>query len=183
MRTLKGFTLIELLVTIAVVAILMAVAVPSFVQQIRSNQVVTAASKLRDILTYARSEAIKRSSLVSICPSSNGSSCLSSTAWATGWMVFVDDASSESSSSVTISTVLLFWDDVDSNVSITAKKGTSQSLSFLRFNDIGLLAKSSGTDTDSRTFQVQAATCTTTTARLITVGYAGIVSSNSAACS
>ena len=183
MRRLAGFTLIELLVTIAIMAILMAFAVPSFVQQIQSNQVVTTASKLREALSYARSEAIKRSAFVTICPSSNGTSCLSSTAWATGWLVFIDGASYESSSSVTVGTVLLFWDDIDSDVNVSAKKGSSGSLSFLRFNDIGLLAKSSVSDTDSRSFQIQADNCSTSTARTISVGYAGIISSVSATCS
>lgn len=55
-----GFTLIELMVTIAVAAILLAVAVPSFRHLIISNRLTTAANDVVTALTVARSEAIKR---------------------------------------------------------------------------------------------------------------------------
>lgn len=59
-----GFTLIELMVTIAVAAILLAVAVPSFRHLIISNRLTTAANNVVTAVTLARSEAIKRNANV-----------------------------------------------------------------------------------------------------------------------
>lgn len=61
---MAGFTLIELMVTIAVAAILLAVAVPSFRHLIISNRLTTAANEVVTALTVARSESIKRNANV-----------------------------------------------------------------------------------------------------------------------
>ena len=67
----SGFTLIELMVTIAVLAIVLTIAVPSFQGVIRSNQLTTEANTLASALQLARSEAVKRGVDVSL--SANGS--------------------------------------------------------------------------------------------------------------
>lgn len=86
----RGFTIIELLVVIAIVGILSALAVPSFRAQYDKRSVLAAAELLINDIRYTRSEAIRRTNTVSICSSSNGSSCSAAASWATGWLVFVD---------------------------------------------------------------------------------------------
>jgi len=83
----RGFTLVELMITITILAILLAVAVPSFNSTIRQNQIISESNNLLSSIMYARSEASKRGSNVSICSSSNGSSCANSTDWSTGWII------------------------------------------------------------------------------------------------
>lgn len=87
----SGFTLVELLVTLSLLAILAALAVPSFRSVLARRAVLAAAEAMVSDLRYARSEAIKRVTTVSVCRSDNGSTCSGSTgAWQSGWLVFVD---------------------------------------------------------------------------------------------
>ncbi len=89
-----GLTLIELMVVVALVAILMAVAVPSFQGVVRSNRINGEINAFVGDLQLARSEAIKRGLPVSLCPSSNGTDCLTTNTWHNGWIVFFDPDSS-----------------------------------------------------------------------------------------
>lgn len=86
----NGYTLIELLVTIAIAAILAAVAVPSFQEIFRSNRLSSQTSDLVAALNLARSEALRRGYRVTICKSSDGSSCTEAGDWSQGWVVFAD---------------------------------------------------------------------------------------------
>ena len=58
MKKNKGFTLIELMTTIAVLAIIATMAVPSFSQTIRKNQLIRDTRDFVDLLAETRSEAI-----------------------------------------------------------------------------------------------------------------------------
>lgn len=88
-RRCKGFTLVELMVTIAVVAILLAIALPSFRHVIQRNRVATASNDLLASVAYARTTAIFRHQLVSMCPSADGISCTSAgQAFEPGWIVY-----------------------------------------------------------------------------------------------
>ena len=92
----RSFTLIELLVTVALIAILAVMAVPSFRTMYVKRSVQAAAETLASDIRFARSEAIKRSTRTVICRSSNGTSCLGTVgSWSVGWIVFVDLDSDE----------------------------------------------------------------------------------------
>jgi type IV fimbrial biogenesis protein FimT len=83
--------LLELMVTVAVVAILLTIGIPSYQTTIRGNCAVSTANSLLALMTLARSEAERRSQTVTICPSSDGSTCSgSNAAWAAGAMAFSD---------------------------------------------------------------------------------------------
>lgn len=74
-----GFTLIELMVTVAMLAVLAALATPSFRELIEAQRLRDTAFGLVSDLTLARSEAIKRGGNVALRPVAN--------AWAGGWTV------------------------------------------------------------------------------------------------
>ncbi len=91
MKKQRGFTLIELLITIVVATILVVLAVPAFHNFVQNNRITAQVNDLVTALTLVRSEAVKRKQTVSICSSSNTTSCTGN--WDQGWIVFVDDNS------------------------------------------------------------------------------------------
>ncbi|WP_341707783.1 GspH/FimT family pseudopilin [Halopseudomonas sp.] len=85
----RGFTLIELMVTITVAAVLLTIALPSFVNTTLNSKLRATANNLSAAAMLARSEAIKRNSATRLCASDNGTSC--SGAWEDGWIVISSD--------------------------------------------------------------------------------------------
>lgn len=85
-----GFTLTELLVVSAIVAILLAVGVPSYRYITNSYRLSAEVNSLLGDLQYARSEAIKEGQTVVVCVSVNASTCSGNNDWARGWLIFVD---------------------------------------------------------------------------------------------
>lgn len=88
-----GFTLIEIMITIAIAGILLAVAVPSFVNASLGWRLSTYANSMVSTAHIARSEAIKRNFALTLCPSSDGATCLDGN-WESGYIVMCmsDDA-------------------------------------------------------------------------------------------
>jgi type IV fimbrial biogenesis protein FimT len=90
LHKLRGLTMIELMITLAILAILTTLAAPSFIQTIASTRLSSATNELLATLTLAKSEAIKRGTRITVCPSTDGATCTAGTNWANGWIVFND---------------------------------------------------------------------------------------------
>lgn len=89
-----GFTIIEAVVTIAILAILTAIAVPSMTALVASNRLSTSANETLSAMMLARSEALRTARRVVVCKSSDSSNCSAGASWTDGWIVFVDEDSS-----------------------------------------------------------------------------------------
>ncbi len=87
-----GFTLIELIVVMAVAAIILAVATPSFINIIADNRVSTAATEVVTVLNLGKSEAVRTGQTTVLCKRSNDTECATNTSidWSNGWLLFVD---------------------------------------------------------------------------------------------
>jgi len=83
----SGFTLLELLITMAIAAILLTLAVPSFQYVTNANRIAGEVNGLLGDLQFARAEAIKEGRTVNVCVSTNGTTCANSTNWQSGWIV------------------------------------------------------------------------------------------------
>jgi type IV fimbrial biogenesis protein FimT len=101
MKAQRGFTLIELMISLVILGVLSAMAVPSFQKLIVTSSITSDANAIMSDLALARSEAARTGSPVTICLSTDGATC-NSTSWSgsTGRLVFTD-----SSTSGTIGTV------------------------------------------------------------------------------
>jgi type IV fimbrial biogenesis protein FimT len=80
---------VELMITIAVMAIGLALAYPSFTSTFRSNRVATRTNTLMASLNLARTEAIRSNRGAGVCSSSDGATC-NGADWDDGWLVFTD---------------------------------------------------------------------------------------------
>lgn len=85
---MNGFTLMELIITIAVAAVLAALALPDFSRFLIRGHILTQANSLVADLTLARSEAIRRQEPVTLCASTDGATCNSSAGWQSGWIEY-----------------------------------------------------------------------------------------------
>jgi len=91
MQGCRGFTLIEMVSTMAVVAILGTLAVPSLRTFLQNAERAAAVNGFFHSLFLARSEAIKRGHVVSLCRSADGQRCATRSAqWTDGWIVFAN---------------------------------------------------------------------------------------------
>lgn len=90
-RGQQGINLVELVVAMSIAAISLTLGVPAFeslrINADRSSAIIELVAAAR----LARSEAALRGTAVSLCPSTNGTSCSGGSDWSSGWIVFRDE--------------------------------------------------------------------------------------------
>jgi prepilin-type N-terminal cleavage/methylation domain-containing protein len=128
MKTKRGgFTMIELIVTMSVVAILAAIAIPSFVAISQGERRIAEVNDMVLALNYARSEAVKQNSPTGVSVTANGS-------WAGGWNVCC------SSTGTSVNTLPA----IDSRSTLTANLAGTAPVT-VTFDSSGAQVPSSGT--------------------------------------
>ena len=71
-RRSRGFTAIEMMVTVAVIAVLLAVVVPSFREQLERRKLEGAATELSTDIQFTRTEAVSRNQPATLTTVANG---------------------------------------------------------------------------------------------------------------
>lgn len=86
----EGLTVVELLIVLSAIAIVVMISVPSSTMVLEHYRLKAASNELTSSLNLAKEEAVKRSSTVRVCPSSNGRFCRDDGNWNHGWLVYSD---------------------------------------------------------------------------------------------
>jgi type IV fimbrial biogenesis protein FimT len=137
-QNISGFTLLELMIAVAIGALIVTMAVPSFRDTVRNQRMVSATNEMVMSLTLAKSEAIKRVTYVSVCKSSDGASCTgNTTSWNEGWIVF-SNASSANLGSVDVGDELIrVYPGLSENLSIATLGNVEAFVSFRPSGTLG----------------------------------------------
>jgi type IV fimbrial biogenesis protein FimT len=86
----KGFTLLELMIVITILGIASALAFPGLQTMIANNRIQSSASDFVAALQFAKAEAVARVNPVTLCKSTDLTSCTDNGDWQQGWIVFSD---------------------------------------------------------------------------------------------
>jgi type IV fimbrial biogenesis protein FimT len=87
MHRSNGFSLVELMIAIAILVILAGIGIPNFREMILNNRIVSHGNGLLGTLQLARSEAVTRRATITVCPSSDQTTCTADTDWNEGVVV------------------------------------------------------------------------------------------------
>lgn len=126
MPKMRGFSILELMVTVAVLAVLMAIAVPSFRGTMRRARTGNIVNTAVGDLQFARSEAAMRRQFVSLCRSVDGKVCATDASnYDVGYLVYAYDGSKDGPNQPYDATkhTLLRTTPITSEVSIQATDG------------------------------------------------------------
>jgi prepilin-type N-terminal cleavage/methylation domain-containing protein len=71
----NGFTLVEILIAMCIIAIISMISAPSFRDSHITNRLSSQSHSLMNAFSFARTEALRRNSFVSICATDNATNC------------------------------------------------------------------------------------------------------------
>ncbi len=168
MRATRGFTLLEAVVVMAMVAVLMAIAVPSYRYVTNANRIAGEVNGLLGDLQFARAEAIKEGQTVTVCVSGNGTSCSAGVStWQNGWIVFQDPNNNHVvDGGENVIRVQAAFTSTDTFVA-------SPATGYITFNREGFA--SGGTTAAGLLIKLHAATATSASTRCLNVTFAGLM--------
>jgi type IV fimbrial biogenesis protein FimT len=166
-----GFTLIEMMFGLAIIAVLAALAAPTYKEFTRESQASAAQNDLVTALSAARSESLRRSMPVSVCASTDGLECSGGTDWAGGWLSFTDSTGAAKVLDGADERVQV-WSGYSTQLVLTGNGG----LTAVRYLPTGMI---DGAPSD---FTLYVKGCTGNKKRKVSIAVAGFVATEKTAC-
>lgn len=83
----KGFGLAEQIITLAVLAVLTAIAIPAFHRMMMGHELRVAYSDYMAALQHARNLAVNEQTRIILCPSRDALTCNNDNEWQSGWVI------------------------------------------------------------------------------------------------
>ena len=117
----RGYSLYELLMTLTLAALILGLGLPSFAGIIARNRQHVEINALFHAIHLARKESIMRRQVVSLCPSTDATSCEPGKDWSSGWLMFANHDGDEPPR-IDAGEPLLQVHSVGENVRITANR-------------------------------------------------------------
>lgn len=105
MKTMRGFTVLEMTVTVAIIAMIAAMAIPSFRDMVAANRQVTVANLFVASFNLARNEAITRSANIDITAKDGD--------WKNGWTITTTNG--------TVTTTIASYEALPAELNITGQ--------------------------------------------------------------
>ena len=117
----RGHTLYEVLLVTALIALLLAMAIPSYSALLARQRQRVEIDALFHAVHHARKESIMRRRVVSLCPSDDGSTCGPNDDWSNGWLMF-ENRDRDSPPRIDAGEIVLRRHDVDPTIVIAANR-------------------------------------------------------------
>ncbi len=133
----RGFSLNELVIAMAVCAISLALAAPSFSSLLASQRLVGTSNRVLVEIQSARLLAVHSNSRATICGSNDGETCNGSANWSSGTLTFLDTNRNGKRDALEPARRRLYAEDLNG-----LQIGTSNGRKFLAFTPAGFTAGS-----------------------------------------
>lgn len=156
-----GFTMLEFVIAIAILGILVTAALPPMREIIQNNRLTTATNELIADFNLARSFAVTKRNIITICPGTTNP-CASGASWHEGWTI-IDDLNN---------VILKSHEPLDANVEITVTNGGTGEIEF----------NSAGSANTQPNLLIKTIGCIAESARQITISPTGRPTSSTLAC-
>lgn len=166
-----GLTILELMVTVAILAILTALAVPTFREYTRNSNASAAQNDLVTALNYARSESLRRGTRVTVCASADGESCGDADDWISGWIVFTDASGAAGTVNAPDDVVLQRWQAVQGALEFEANEP------YVQYHPTGRVSPET-----VKTFKISWPDCSGNKVRKVSLNVVGLLTSTKEAC-
>jgi type IV fimbrial biogenesis protein FimT len=134
------------MITVVIAGIAVAIGAPSFTETSKNNRLVSQINEVTGAITFARSEAAKRSRMsITLCPSTDGAACaINSGSWESGWIIMVDVDGDRANDATDGDTVLKYIQPLSGGNSL--RTSGFSSANYLQFTGDGM-PSSAGTFT------------------------------------